>query len=112
MWVSFFLQAEDGIRDGHVTGVQTCALPISIARAESREGARAQVTVRARRAPTARVSAPAAHQAVRALSENGRASCREREEITAGTAFDRKSRKIVGYDPNTPKQAAGDGQSQ
>src|SRR5439155_670929 len=25
----FFLQAEDGKRDGHVTGVQTCALPIS-----------------------------------------------------------------------------------
>src|SRR5215510_15694007 len=27
----FFFQAEDGIRDGHVTGVQTCALPISAA---------------------------------------------------------------------------------
>src|SRR6266508_5284658 len=26
----FFFQAEDGIRDGHVTGVQTCALPISM----------------------------------------------------------------------------------
>src|SRR5690625_6562467 len=26
----FFFQAEDGIRDGHVTGVQTCALPISL----------------------------------------------------------------------------------
>src|SRR6266700_7260202 len=25
-----FFQAEDGIRDFHVTGVQTCALPISI----------------------------------------------------------------------------------
>src|SRR5437870_12733338 len=25
----FFFQAEDGIRDGHVTGVQTCALPIA-----------------------------------------------------------------------------------
>src|SRR5579884_2324186 len=25
----FFFQAEDGIRYGHVTGVQTCALPIS-----------------------------------------------------------------------------------
>src|SRR6266487_2257190 len=25
---SFFFQAEDGIRDGRVTGVQTCALPI------------------------------------------------------------------------------------
>src|SRR5690625_6570401 len=24
----YFFQAEDGIRDGHVTGVQTCALPI------------------------------------------------------------------------------------
>src|SRR5690606_40477870 len=27
----FFFQAEDGIRDFHVTGVQTCALPISLA---------------------------------------------------------------------------------
>src|SRR5438876_676403 len=27
----FFFQAEDGIRDGRVTGVQTCALPISLA---------------------------------------------------------------------------------
>src|SRR5690606_39523835 len=27
----FFFQAEDGIRDFHVTGVQTCALPISVA---------------------------------------------------------------------------------
>src|SRR5439155_13826811 len=26
-----FFQAEDGIRDGHVTGVQTCALPIYFA---------------------------------------------------------------------------------
>src|SRR5690625_3121757 len=26
--VVVFFQAEDGIRDGHVTGVQTCALPI------------------------------------------------------------------------------------
>src|SRR6266508_5030180 len=27
-WRIFFFQAEDGIRVGHVTGVQTCALPI------------------------------------------------------------------------------------
>src|SRR5690606_41903548 len=26
----FFFQAEDGIRDFHVTGVQTCALPICV----------------------------------------------------------------------------------
>src|SRR5713226_5348214 len=29
-WV-FFFQAEDGIRDVRVTGVQTCALPIAVA---------------------------------------------------------------------------------
>src|SRR5690349_23126055 len=29
---SFFFQAEDGIRDLYVTGVQTCALPISLAK--------------------------------------------------------------------------------
>src|SRR5690606_39332348 len=28
IWSFFFFQAEDGIRDFHVTGVQTCALPI------------------------------------------------------------------------------------
>src|SRR6266487_640451 len=32
----FFFQAEDGIRDGRVTGVQTCALPISSRRRRSR----------------------------------------------------------------------------
>src|SRR5690554_7107410 len=31
--VVFFFQAEDGIRDADVTGVQTCALPISAHRA-------------------------------------------------------------------------------
>src|SRR5207249_7632520 len=30
--VVFFFQAEDGIRDRNVTGVQTCALPISFPR--------------------------------------------------------------------------------
>ena len=30
LWVFFFFQAEDGIRDIGVTGVQTCALPIQL----------------------------------------------------------------------------------
>src|SRR5690606_39865806 len=34
----FFFQAEDGIRDFHVTGVQTCAFPIS-ARRSTRDSA-------------------------------------------------------------------------
>src|SRR6266581_8533473 len=35
----FFFQAEDGIRDGRVTGVQTCALPISPASSRSASSA-------------------------------------------------------------------------
>src|SRR5207249_6316033 len=33
----FFFQAEDGIRDRNVTGVQTCALPISSVTSEERD---------------------------------------------------------------------------
>src|SRR6266498_3721165 len=36
MFLFFFFQAEDGIRDADVTGVQTCALPISGRRARRR----------------------------------------------------------------------------
>src|SRR5690606_7347965 len=36
--VALFLQAEDGIRDFHVTGVQTCALPIFWCATEKEEG--------------------------------------------------------------------------
>src|SRR5690606_40636872 len=32
----FFFQAEDGIRDFHVTGVQTCALPICMKQKSTR----------------------------------------------------------------------------
>src|SRR5260370_31918858 len=32
----FFFQAEDGIRDSSVTGVQTCALPISLSQLTNR----------------------------------------------------------------------------
>src|SRR6266705_5120991 len=40
MRVSLFFQAEDGIRDRTVTGVQTCALPISASPARTWPGAR------------------------------------------------------------------------
>src|SRR5699024_11810704 len=35
----FFFQAEDGIRDRNVTGVQTCALPISFSTVDGLIGA-------------------------------------------------------------------------
>src|SRR2546430_6305012 len=39
----FFFQAEDGIRDLTVTGVQTCALPISLNAQGPRSGCSAEV---------------------------------------------------------------------
>src|SRR5215510_8890582 len=48
--IFFFFQAEDGIRGGHGTGVQTCALPISAAPAPA--GARCSPTGRS--SPAAR----------------------------------------------------------
>src|SRR5438093_6500837 len=47
MFLFFFFQAEDGIRDWSVTGVQTCALPISV-RAEALPDALDHVPARAR----------------------------------------------------------------
>src|SRR2546430_7450342 len=37
VFICFFFQAEDGIRDLTVTGVQTCALPISIGAQRDRQ---------------------------------------------------------------------------
>ena len=69
LFVFFFFQAEDGIRDYDVTGVQTCALPISRAHyvvdtGQGLEHARAQVSeileaLRATPRPDAPIPAPA-----------------------------------------------------
>src|SRR6266496_1781825 len=42
----FFFQAEDGIRDLYVTGVQTCALPISADRGLARNDLQEAVLLR------------------------------------------------------------------
>src|SRR5206468_6494710 len=99
-----FFQAEDGIRDLIVTGVQTCALPISTrqraacgraswrgARCE-RNGTRSVCAARRTAAERWR-AAPcrrARPETTRARTEKtrkreiGRASCREREEREVG----------------------------
>src|SRR2546430_4256805 len=57
----FFFQAEDGIRDLTVTGVQTCALPISTPPAPVRSPAPlARAGARSRRPPTRPLRASAA----------------------------------------------------
>src|SRR5690606_39821397 len=79
----FFFQAEDGIRDFHVTGVQTCALPIS-----------GPLTVADVDHP--RAVPPwqgAALVEADDLQQIGRASCRERVERSVG-AVTAKHKKI------------------
>src|SRR5256886_7615094 len=82
----FFFQAEDGIRDLTVTGVQTCALPIS-RRPTCRSGPRrlplcwcrmwwARCKRRPRAPSSARASPSVRSRCSRA--QIGRASCRER----------------------------------
>src|SRR5256885_5161357 len=91
-WLIFFFQAEDGIRDYKVTGVQTCALPIyavgrvagdhvNLAGGERAvtQGqvhlARALGELQIVRAREALVAVLARHEV---LAEIGRAWCRER----------------------------------
>src|SRR2546430_17615575 len=105
----FFFQAEDGIRDLTVTGVQTCALPI-LARHSARRGiARMFAVAAVLMLPVA--AWPMTHQGWSAipgkawiglaLVKIGRASCRGRVEdsVVAGSfKKKKKSNGLVGID--------------
>src|SRR3712207_9211506 len=77
----FFLQAEDGIRDIGVTGVQTCALPICAVDAQLRRGRAA--------AALARYLAHRLEEDVDALV--GAELPEEREAVAPAPLVDRKS---------------------
>src|SRR5262249_57106308 len=77
----FFFQAEDGIRDWSVTGVQTCALPISNRRlwgAPPRRRLGQLGQVRRRRHRDGRKRAPAAHRNARSEERRVGKECRSR----------------------------------
>src|SRR5438034_10777753 len=83
----FFFQAEDGIRDHCVTGVQTCALPIC--RNFWQRGPDLVLEWRAGHAPFDRFEAIEVAFEIRCqccpqVAQIGRASCRERVEILGG----------------------------
>src|SRR5438445_6703092 len=83
----FFFQAEDGIRDIGVTGVQTCALPISIAGAHrfAVHGwhldpvQKATVTPRANRTQTRQGRSLAIRDGNVVVTDNGRETSRSEE---------------------------------
>src|SRR5207248_3970930 len=96
----FFFQAEDGIRDRTVTGVQTCALPIwsccasrlscgpttasdwtTSAAGDAGGATETSIGLRRKASASLRISAGIVAEK---NSEIGRASCRERGEISVG----------------------------
>src|SRR2546422_6160525 len=88
-FVFFFFQAEDGIRDVAVTGVQTCALPISMIAADEFDVDTMMAMFQELRAKQIRAEAEGRDglsPEMRAFIEDakaqgikiGRASCRER----------------------------------
>src|SRR5690606_41898759 len=91
---SSFFQAEDGIRDFHVTGVQTCALPILLpSRKQQRYSTKLLFRARLITSKVLRktLSADTLFLPVQDYVKIGRASCREREYI-AVAAVEVKSR--------------------
>src|SRR5688500_19523845 len=83
----FFFQAEDGIRDYKVTGVQTCALPILIVVTPctfSPESLSGCATFVPQTIPTLRDMKRLSLVLVLLATEIGRASCRARVWTTAG----------------------------
>src|SRR5947209_20317909 len=78
----FFFQAEDGIRDIGVTGVQTCALPISAHAELGAELAQRGLDYLNTDHPTATLFPDGEAAFLTTNTEIGRASCRERVEIS------------------------------
>src|SRR5438105_10991804 len=104
----FFFQAEDGIRDPLVTGVQTCALPISGAQAPrsgllpqqprprlQRNGGLREGPVAARAGAEAMGGGAGAQASPcgRLPRQIGRASCREREESSVGWKYSKNTQR-------------------
>src|SRR5688500_20181428 len=89
MYIFFFFQAEEGIRDYKVTGVQTCALPIS-ARAPACLHARPQRGGR-RRGGRSRLARPPGHR--RARERPGRSEERRVGKESRGRGWGKNSRK-------------------
>src|SRR5262249_57820892 len=80
----FFFQAEDGIRDWSVTGVQTCALPISRRLRQGRRRLPSGWRMRGDNRLHKRSRLPLTPRQI------GRASCRERTENFGGAGFVKK----------------------
>src|SRR5689334_23978039 len=87
----FFFQAEDGIRDGTVTGVQTCALPILSSGATSQIG---PIAAKAAALLVRRPTGPRSRSiAAKTLVTEARSVMRSEERRVGKECRSRRSRK-------------------
>src|SRR5438034_9909609 len=91
----FFFQAEDGIRDHCVTGVQTCALPISLDVVVSEVSCSP---------PATSTSSARATSAVHSSSQYGHGSSKRSEERRVGKSVDLGGRRIIKKKKNKDKK--------
>src|SRR5688500_19653873 len=85
----FFFQAEDGIRDYKVTGVQTCALPISLAFVDTEvplPHAQFMLAPKVEARLLQELDVRKHERVLEVGAEIGRASCRERGQSPVGGA--------------------------
>src|SRR5690349_23957027 len=78
----FFFQAEDGIRDLYVTGVQTCALPIYLGVKIDKATAKKSGVVVEYADKDGAAQKLECDRLVVSVGQIGRASCRERVEMS------------------------------
>src|SRR2546423_4139713 len=110
--VFFFFQAEDGIRDKLVTGVQTCALPICSSKTARRGG---HLFGRAERHRHRKRTWPRSRPAVRPRSATPRASPTSKtwpgrsEERRVGKSVDLGGRRIIKKKKKKKKEGSIEG---
>src|SRR5690349_24992595 len=92
----FFFQAEDGIRDLYVTGVQTCALPICMfgAGTLSIEPEPVRPLKRSEYDQLVELGVFDDERIELIRGEIGRASCRERVEVSVGAVALKKKKQV------------------
>src|SRR5258708_30003675 len=86
LYIFFFFQAEDGIRDDLVTGVQTCALPICGVAHDHADARHRKIQLFGDD-----LRKPRGH-----AGEIGRASCRERGWISGAADPLKKKKRVRG----------------
>src|SRR5438552_6381847 len=95
MYNFFFFQAEDGIRDDLVTGVQTCALPIFASSRALSNGVLWPISRQVASGPVLLAANWAIGTSTYGVRnpQIGRASCRERVEIRGVDGAEKKKKE-------------------